>query len=188
MCRTGSILSPWQLLKPTLYMLSFLNPAGNTFDNEHKAAFPHEHEFAREKTFTNLWKDYQKNQEALSSLKNAQHTWTLWNPCTQKSDTINKEIFWTECLATSQTTEFKNNQQCYPNTHAKLTNIDKSPCLLKNNPVSVNTHWSTGIWCQIFLLQGAWTAKPSEFASPLHLSAKCDDFLEPREVHWKNRE
>lgn len=41
MCRIGSILSPWQLLKPTLYMLSFLNP-GNIFDNEDKAAFPHE--------------------------------------------------------------------------------------------------------------------------------------------------
>lgn len=59
MCRINSILSPWQLLEPTLYMLSFLNP-GNIFDNEDKAAFPHEYEFARERTFTNLWKDYQK--------------------------------------------------------------------------------------------------------------------------------
>lgn len=40
MCRIGSILSPWQLLKPTLFVLSFLNPAGNIFDNEDKAAFP----------------------------------------------------------------------------------------------------------------------------------------------------
>lgn len=74
MCGIGSIQSPWQLLKPTLYMLSFLNP-GNIFDNEDKAAFPHEQEFAREITFTNLWKVIKKKpQKTLSSLKNAQHT------------------------------------------------------------------------------------------------------------------
>lgn len=60
MCRIDSILSPWQLLKPTLFVLSFLNPAGNIFDKEDKAAFPPEYEITREITFTNLWKDYFK--------------------------------------------------------------------------------------------------------------------------------